>query len=448
MRRLNMSATSLQKIEWITLTPLDVPGLSDVEDEETYKLIGMKMMSGDAPERVVVLSAASGDEIVVMRCNHGERGVSILEDHEWRAFLADLALDTRVGTMKRASLICRHLMPLAYGDTELHEGDLEYEEAASRGGGLVASSPQSRRLAIRRRLHCSVWHIHHCFSAISDFVWKIGEAVVDLGKWIGGSAISLFTDAYNKITGFVSQMTALFVDWATRVKEWITDKLRSLMSTAGPKIAEAINTMLGFLDEHLLKDISMGEEAQRRFLTNTKSPLPLNADQVIQRCIIGTQDDKIATCKEGPAMDSVLYAHCKGGTPITNAASVSTVSNPAPPPAPPPSPPSPPSSPPGTGTSDGDFPVKLMNMQIAPCITLDQFVISSDKLGDFLSCLVRDVPAFMNSLFDMAKGAIEGLIDTIKGWIENSSACPPSGTALAPYSLPGTARSHPGLHFA
>ena len=92
-------------------------------------------------------------------------------------------------------------------------------------------------------------------------------------------------------------------------------------------------------------------------------------------------------------MDSELYSHCNGGAADEG----------------------------GEELAD-DFPVRVKEVKIAPCISLDQFVIGSDKLGDFLFCLVSNAASFMNSLFDMAKGAIEGLINTIKGWIESSSA--------------------------
>ena len=62
-----MSARDLRAIETLTLTPRTIAGLNGTEDEETYKIVGVKILSGDGIERIVVLRTASGDEIVLLR---------------------------------------------------------------------------------------------------------------------------------------------------------------------------------------------------------------------------------------------------------------------------------------------------------------------------------------------------------------------------------------------
>lgn len=35
-------------------------------------------------------------------------------------------------------------------------------------------------------------------------------------------------------------------------------------------------------------------------------------------------------------------------------------------------------------------------------------------------CLAKDAPQFLNKMFDMAKSGIKMVIDTVKGWVENT----------------------------
>ena len=272
LRRLNMSAAELRSIETLTLNPRSVAGLEGEDDEETYKLVGVKIMSGPGSERVVVMSAASGDEVVLLRAEHGLRASFILDSAEWRVFQADLRSDPRAETLKRASLVLRHLLPHVYDD-EPAEDNVNSTNASALGPGA-----HNRRLAIRRRLHCSLNHwpseiFSHCASAAGNALASISRTISDIGGWLAGGFLSGFTTAYDRVTGFISNVRNMILNWMDTVRNWIRDRLRALMSMAGPQIASIINSALAFLDNTILDRLSMNANDQTEFLNDVGSPL-------------------------------------------------------------------------------------------------------------------------------------------------------------------------------
>lgn len=275
---LNFSALELRTIETLTLTPRgsSLGALSDPSDEETYQVVGVQILKGEGAERVVVLHAASRDEIVLCRSYNRTRSITIVTDTKWRAFLEDVDLDPRSGQLTRASLIARHLLPDGYPDEIAPNGTELY--APMHDGASRRRMAMRRELSARRHL-CSWYNIGCHVGRIAGFVADIARAVVDLGVWIGGTLVSTFTNAYNKITQFVSDMWDLIRNWMSRVREWIQDKLDRLMESAGPAIASIVNSALETLDRMVFESRSMNAQEQTAFMMEVNSPLKRLWDQ-------------------------------------------------------------------------------------------------------------------------------------------------------------------------
>ena len=149
-----------------------------------------------------------------------------------------------------------------------------------------------------------------------------------------------------------------------------------------------------------------------------------------RRCFTGFKRENLGACAattvagaRPPSMDSELYQHCYSDDTAGQSGDASGQS----------------------GAAQGvsvESRIKVDNVRIAPCISLDSISISTANLGvgaqgtpihvapprahfhgvfqAFLGCLVRDVASFMTKLFDMAKQAVSNIINTVKGWIQAS----------------------------
>lgn len=238
------------------------------------------------------------------------------------------------------------------------------------------------------------------------------------------------------------QIQDLITNWARKVREWILDRLNNILAIVGDTISHMINQALKFVDQKLLAKYSMPSDDAISFLRQTDSPLqafwserPLIARCAShhtdltprclwrflvsralgaphRRCVTGVKsaDFSCPSGESNPLQASQLYEHCDSAA------------------ASPPTPPkAPPAAPDGedvdtVAETDKPFNVRLRNVKIAPCIVFDEIAITTPKLASFLLCLVQRLPSILKSLFDTAKNAVKGIIQTVAGWIANSGA--------------------------
>ena len=396
---LNMSVKDLQDVKTITL--IRVPNSDDVsskltlesdddeEEEEHYQVVGVKLLAGVALERVVVLQTASGDDILLFQSAIGSHAMSVLERSEWRAFQREIQADEHAGLVKTASLIARHVFCEEYLNETEADGEI-----------------QRRRLAVRRRLYIQwAWNAAGtAVGAVADaagatvdaaagYMAKIGKGVADATRWITSGAITAFTGAYDKIRNFVSMLNNLLADWKNTIQGWIKDKLDELGREMGSLTTATLKRLIYWLDDTLLKGVSMDNTSQNSFTQDTGSPWGVQTGFLIKRCVTGVQSNlHDVACQDVASWSRLLSSGFECVPPRL----------------------------PQDMPEEPKIPWTLKDANVALCISLDRIVIDFPDFGTYLTCLVEKVPSFMATLFEAGAAAIEHIINTIKGWIANS----------------------------